>query len=182
MFIILQVWNQAIVMHCTLASFLIFWLHYSIVLLWCLYIVCEKYVFACALQQSHPIHTAYCSRLCLMEPIQRGSTSCNQYSKRTFISTRYRALFMSFLYAYNLSQITNKEDFSKERIAGFVGQAYFPFYFILFTSYLLVTSLELCPNKTLKNLWKKSVERTCFTLGMGSTHLFPSSLCTHLTS
>ena len=55
MFILFEVWNQDIVIHCTFASFLIFWLHYPTVLLRCLYIVCEKYVFACPLQQSHII-------------------------------------------------------------------------------------------------------------------------------
>lgn len=73
MFILFEVWNQDIVIHCTFASFLIFWLYYPTVLLRCLYIVCEKYVFACPLQQSHIIHTIYCSRLCLMESIQRVS-------------------------------------------------------------------------------------------------------------
>ena len=73
MFILFEVWNQDIVIHCTFASFLIFWLHYPTVLLRCLYIIREKYVFACPLQQSHIIHTIYCSRLCLMESIQRVS-------------------------------------------------------------------------------------------------------------
>lgn len=73
MFIIFEVWNQATVIHYTLASFLIFWLHSSVVLWRCLYIICEKYVFAYPLQQSHIIHTIYCSRLCLMESIQQVS-------------------------------------------------------------------------------------------------------------
>lgn len=181
MSIVFEAWHQAIVIHCTFASLLIFWLHYPIVLPWCLYIICEKYVFACALQQSHLIHTVYCSRLCLMESIQRGSKvfSYKRHSASTFISTSRSALFLSFVNTRRQSQISSKEGLFRAGAARFEGQAY---HFILldvlhFIYFIFAGPISRIMSKD--NFEHKTPRRTfgehSWTLGMGSKLLLTSS-------
>lgn len=120
---------------------------YSIVLLRCLYSVCEKYVFVCPLRQIHIIHTIYCSWLCLMESIQwvRNVFKLQTIFKEDFYlnqilcfvhaiypDTVFCSCYLPriFLYTYNLSQISNKGDLFRGRTSCFEGQTYCLIYFI----------------------------------------------------
>lgn len=73
-----------------------------------------------------------------------------QFPERTFISTRYFASFTSFLCTYNLIQDHQKGKVCLEEELQVLKAKLIILLYFFFPTYLLVTSLELCPNKTLK--------------------------------
>lgn len=68
-------------------------------------------------------------------PTSEQSLQVTNNIQRTFISTRYYALFMLFTqhipFTYNLRQIANKEDLFRGKIACFEGQDHYFIYFLL---------------------------------------------------